>query len=392
MAAPIDFPDNPTTNQLYKAANGATYQWVGTRWVAADLRAGNSPVFVGPTAPSVLVNGTLWWNSEDGDLYLWFDDGNSTQWVPAFATGTGIQQAMSAEDNLLVNGGFDVWQRGTSFGPFSGAANNKIADRWAVWPGAGSTLNPVYLNAANPGATFPTGELIFGSCGVTRTVSSGDSLLVQRLESVKPTSGRTVTASFWVYAPATGSHTIQYFQYFGGSGSPSATVYTNVSYTVAAANTWERKILTTTIPSISGKTLGTDGTDCLGVAFVVPATFGNGSWFFANVDVRLGPVAPPQFLRRPMQEELALCQRYYQVYPNMTVSGYHATGNTIFTELAYAVTMRGLPTVALSNTSVSNAATMTVDAVISKKIRLKSTVTSTGGGYAYADVALDAEL
>ena len=121
MAA-IDFPAGATAGQLFQAPNGSTYKYLTppARWAAADARAGSSPVSIGPVAPVSPVPGTLWWNSEDGDLYVWYDDGNSQAWVPANATGTGVQAAMSAADNLLINGGFDIWQRGTTFSPTGG--------------------------------------------------------------------------------------------------------------------------------------------------------------------------------------------------------------------------------------------------------------------------------
>jgi hypothetical protein len=44
------------------------------------------------TPPDDVHEGTLWWKSSTGALYLWYDDGNSAQWVqiaPGGGTGTG---------------------------------------------------------------------------------------------------------------------------------------------------------------------------------------------------------------------------------------------------------------------------------------------------------------
>jgi len=43
----------------------------------------NSVVFVSDTAPSGIANGTLWWNSNDGTLYIYYADTDSSQWVVA---------------------------------------------------------------------------------------------------------------------------------------------------------------------------------------------------------------------------------------------------------------------------------------------------------------------
>jgi len=57
-----------------------------TAWTT--LAAGGGGVAVGPTPPASPAVGALWWrNDPDGRLFVWYDDGNSTQWVPATPTG-----------------------------------------------------------------------------------------------------------------------------------------------------------------------------------------------------------------------------------------------------------------------------------------------------------------
>jgi hypothetical protein len=46
-------------------------------------------VTVSDTAPSTPTSGDLWWNSADGNLYLWYVDGTSNQWVSAAYIPTG---------------------------------------------------------------------------------------------------------------------------------------------------------------------------------------------------------------------------------------------------------------------------------------------------------------
>jgi len=40
---------------------------------------------IGTTAPASPAVGQLWWRSDQGRLFLWYDDGTSQQWVPATA-------------------------------------------------------------------------------------------------------------------------------------------------------------------------------------------------------------------------------------------------------------------------------------------------------------------
>jgi hypothetical protein len=79
MAA-IDFPASPTVGQIFVAGNGVSYQWNGTIWIPIGA---TQALYVGDTPPVPAGLNQLWWNSTSGQLYLWYNDGNSTQWVPA---------------------------------------------------------------------------------------------------------------------------------------------------------------------------------------------------------------------------------------------------------------------------------------------------------------------
>ena len=51
------------------------------------------PVTVGDSPPigvGATNNGELWWESDTGDLYIYYNDGSSAQWVMANAGGRGI--------------------------------------------------------------------------------------------------------------------------------------------------------------------------------------------------------------------------------------------------------------------------------------------------------------
>jgi hypothetical protein len=81
--AQLDFPNSPTLNQIFAAPNGATYKWDGTAWIVVTS---GSPagVYIGAAAPATPFTGELWWRSDpDQNLYLYYDDGNSKQFVNA---------------------------------------------------------------------------------------------------------------------------------------------------------------------------------------------------------------------------------------------------------------------------------------------------------------------
>lgn len=67
-----------------------TGQWVDTNPNGGGPGSGSSTVSVGPTPPSTPRVGQLWWNSEDGRLYVWYEDADPTgQWVDTNPNGGG---------------------------------------------------------------------------------------------------------------------------------------------------------------------------------------------------------------------------------------------------------------------------------------------------------------
>ena len=49
------------------------------------------PVNIGENPPaSPPITGELWWESDTGDLYVYYDDGDSAQWVMANSGGRGL--------------------------------------------------------------------------------------------------------------------------------------------------------------------------------------------------------------------------------------------------------------------------------------------------------------
>lgn len=61
-----------------------------TKWVT-EILAEHVPVTTGVAPPAIRQTGTLWWNANDGNLYIWYTDPTSSQWVSAMAAlGAGI--------------------------------------------------------------------------------------------------------------------------------------------------------------------------------------------------------------------------------------------------------------------------------------------------------------
>jgi hypothetical protein len=76
---------NPDANTHVSAGR---YFYDGAVWFEAS--GGGGSVTISATAPLNPNQGDMWWDSEDTTaLYIWYDDGNSAQWVPATPQGGG---------------------------------------------------------------------------------------------------------------------------------------------------------------------------------------------------------------------------------------------------------------------------------------------------------------
>ena len=86
----LAFPSaNLTQGQLYTAQNGVTYQWDGAKWnTRLQPSYANLGGNVSETPPSNPTQGTFWWNSSSGQLYIYYVDADSQQWMNASVLGT----------------------------------------------------------------------------------------------------------------------------------------------------------------------------------------------------------------------------------------------------------------------------------------------------------------
>jgi hypothetical protein len=270
--------------------------------------------------------------------------------------------------NAIINGNFDVWQRGTSF---TNPADSYTADRWVS-----SRLNSTYVTTRQPftpGQTDVPGNPSY-FCRSTITSSPGANSradLQIRIEGVQTFAGETITFSFWAKADSTKTIAIEYVQIMGSGGSPSTNV-NSIGVTKRTLSTsWQRITATTTIPSISGKTIGTNQDDYLVALIWFDAgsdyngrtdSLGqqSGTFDIAQVQLELGTETTP-FERRPIGQEISLCQRYYQRYTASTSTinttayltsmgyGVYNGPTEIFSIFQFPVQMRKSPTFTFSN-------------------------------------------
>jgi hypothetical protein len=75
------FPPNPSVGQIY-TSNGRTWKWTGTQWTAQAVTTPTSaPVYVSVSPPPRPIQGSLWYDSNNSYLNIWYTDLNGGQWI-----------------------------------------------------------------------------------------------------------------------------------------------------------------------------------------------------------------------------------------------------------------------------------------------------------------------
>ena len=257
----------------------------------------------------------------------------------------------AAGKNKIINGDFGIWQRGTSF--TNPANSSYTADRFTQYrDGAGSTViisQQTFTAGAAPvvgyeGTTFYRFNQSVAGTGATYSV------IGQYVEDVRTFANQTVTFSFWAKADATRSITPQLIQSFGSGGSSAVYI---AGSAINLTTSWARYTTTLVIPSISGKTIGTNSylAATLNMPLNTTQTIDIWGW-----QLEAGSTATQfQTATGTIQGELAACQRYYLSLVNNNfqaigvASFYNSTD--IHVGITFPVTMRIAPSLVVSNSA-----------------------------------------
>lgn len=252
-------------------------------------------------------------------------NGDITSLTVITALNTG---AFAGFRNAIINGNFNIWQRGTSFS--SPASSSYTADRWWVnYDGTGAFTvakegNAARIDNANAeGYQFKWNQTgaIGGGCTFRQ--------IRQKIEKVSTFAGKTVNLSFKMWAATgSGNFSVTYSQNFGTGGAPSTAVTGTILGSTALTNTgYTQHTVSVAIPSIVGKTLGTNNDDSFEVVFQLPIT---GTYDIRLMDVQLEQGAvKTEFEQRPFVVELAMCQRYYEKSFNQSIAPAQNTGSLL---------------------------------------------------------------
>jgi hypothetical protein len=281
--------------------------------------------------------------------------------------GLPLRPGVLDPENRIINGAFDFWQRGTS----STSAAYVAADRWRNDLTGGTVTQSrqsftVGDTLGNNSPTFFLRQTVSG-----QTLASQGALTCQRIEGVRSYAGQTITILGWARrSSGSGNVAVELLQSFGTGGSPSTEVNSIGVTTVTLTGSWAAFAVTIAVPSITGKTLGSNGNDYLELRFWTSAgsdynartnslglqTIGVDLW---GIHIKQGThtVAAADLYKQPeLGPELARCQRYYEksysvgVAPGTNTSegatvfaGSSDSANLSYCTIYYAVQKRAVP-------------------------------------------------
>ena len=287
----------------------------------------------------------------DGDVYAASDVNDTNGTINAYVP-TGPASGV----NKIINADTRFNQR--NFTSISGVADTYGFDRFKLVSSGGATWTP---QTFTPGAAPIAG---YDGVNYSEIVTAGQTgttpytLYNTTIEDVRVLAGQSVTLSYFAKsASGTPKIALEVIQAFGSGGSPSAAVFTYVSQTTISTS-WTRYSVSFTMPSISGKTIGTTANTSLtainlwisaGTDFNArTGSLGIQSNTFSiwGLQLQAGSTATAfQTATGTIQGELAACQRYYVRFASSDAYAAYAVGtasqtNTTDFVVNLPVTMR----------------------------------------------------
>ena len=255
--------------------------------------------------------------------------------------------------NRLINGAMQFAQRGTSFTNLGSSAPAYGLDRWAAWRGSYTT---------GFSASQQTGFSGFANCYRFGRAASNASLepiyTAQIIESVNmlDLAGQTVALSFYARAGANFSGPNLIVLITTGTATNQTTSALSLGTWTGYANTGSfLQTLTTTGTQYTFSVAIPSNVQSMAVQLIYTPTGTAGASDYVEVTgVQLEKgVTATSFDYRPYGTELALCQRYYEVWysdsaTNGIVAGLYS-GTTYYAMWQYKQQKRATPTVALAS-------------------------------------------
>jgi hypothetical protein len=278
----------------------------------------------------------------------------------AASTGLRWQSNFPAGKNKIINGDFNIWQRGTTFNSIANGAY--CTDRFlTIVAGTGASMN-ITRQAFSAGAPFSTNTNysvepnFFLQVATTSGADAGSLLVVsQRIEDRRTLAGNTVTVSFWAKATS-GTPKI-------GVNMEQGNIGRLTGQAVTISTTWNRYSVNFTLPATTS-TSSTDNWVSAELFFSAGSTFNSISGSIGlqsatfqvwGLQVEQGNVATAfQTATGTLQGELAAAMRYFYRISSQSTghrigNGFNSSTTRSIVPLYFPVAFRGSPSVTASN-------------------------------------------
>ena len=231
----------------------------------------------------------------------------------------GATYGSAINENIIINGGFDVWQRGIGTSSYGATGTTYFADRWvridgasgsAAYNSSGATTGT--FNIERKSFTENQTEVFGNPTYYTRLQNDfhpqgskvgGSAVIENRIEDVRTLRNENATLSFWAKSGVTGSTGSIVINQYDGSDT-----YTAKPSNFTLGILWTKYEVAFRVPNIETTP---SGKHYLGVGF--DTTNMNTTFDLAQVKLERGIVATTN-ASTPQQREKDLhnCSRYYQ--------------------------------------------------------------------------------
>lgn len=318
-------PDAPNDGKQYVRKNLA--------WSEVSIPPGT---YIGDDPPANPAPGQMWWESDTGNLYIWYNDGNSSQWVQVNAIAPPTNPPTADTRNCIVNGAFKVSQEnGQAIGSTSPFY---LADQWFGSHNLSTGVANYQQLQSTAFAVWCRGRMLCATAQAS--MAAGNFVhLVQYIEGNRMADfrwgssyRRPAVLRFEAYSDQGGTFSV-------ALRDPSSAVSFVANFTLPAGGANTKVVVPIPAPSIGTWPIGSNIGLQLTFAFACGSTYttsterawvtgnfiaatgisngmsaANNSLNIWNVGLYLDPDStglPPKWEEPNLAEELAACQRYW---------------------------------------------------------------------------------
>jgi hypothetical protein len=394
----VPFPEAPQ--------DGLTYGRKNATWSTVIGGAATSDT----APPGPLVTGQLWWKSDTGTFYVYYNDGNSSQWVEAAAPAVpaaAYAMKTARRANLIINGALNVSQEnGNTEGTVDGYYT---ADQmFGRFTAASAAVGIARIAAANPSGSqyrlryrVTTAKAALAAGDVAGITTRLEGLNAQDLGWSNAASQKDAVLAFGFNGPA-GTYSIAV-----RNGAPATHSFL-ASFTISAAQANTDTLQVIKVPAPTGMTTwAVDNTLAIdlwitlacGTTYLAPVAGWNSGNFQGVTGMSNGLAAvqsfqvwdiyfgadpdktgvPPIFEVPDYQTELAKCMRYWQKAVQQQAT-YLPAGQQAQSLYALPVIMRANPSYAML-TPGTNVNASAVD-ISPSSVTVNQLITATAAGIA----------